>query len=305
MNQRILVPLDGSLTSEAILPQVVRLAAREESEVILVRAEHPIVTENYALIAEAAMDGAKEYLLGIQGRLAPHRIRTRTLEQMGAPADVILRAAAEERVSMIALATHGRTGVSRLILGSVAEQVLRLSPVPVLVLRPFSSYEIAKTSRPEDEPLRKILVAVDGSELQPAVAPHALAFAKLFDARVVLLRVLAPITGNARTTADDEEIENARHALREAAFKFSAAGVACLTLLEEGEAAPKILGIAREHDIDLIAMSTHARRGLSRLVSGSVTEKVLREATVPMLVVNGEKVARVNASRSRRQPSRR
>lgn len=286
MIQRILVPLDGSLTSEAILPQVVRLAARKESEVILVRAEHPIVTENYALIADIAMKGAKEYLLGIQERLRSYRIRTRTFEQMGSPADVILQIALDQRVSMIALATHGRTGLTRLILGSVAEQVLRSSPVPVLVLRPFSSYEIAKASRPEDEPLRRILVPVDGSTLQRAVVPHALAFAKLFDARVVLLRVLSPVLEKEPPrSVDDEEIENARHELREAAFKFSAAGVACLTLLEEGEAAPMILSVACEHDIDLIVMATHGRTGLAHVLLGSVAEKVVRKAPCPVLTI--------------------
>jgi len=206
---------------------------------------------------------------------------------------------------MIALATHGRTGLSRLILGSVAERVLRLSPVPVLVLRPFSSYEIAKTGRPEDEPLRKILVPVDGSELQRAVVPHASALAQVFGARIVLLHVRAPVMDQDRTAAEDEEIGKARHALRETAIEFSAAGVACLTLLEEGEAASRILGIARDHDVDLIAMATHDRRGIARWVSRSTTERVLQGARVPLLVVSAEGASRVQASRSRRQPSRR
>ncbi|HLF94644.1 MAG TPA: universal stress protein [Planctomycetota bacterium] len=303
MIRRILVPLDGSAMSEAILPEVVRLVRRRESEVVLVSAEPPVVTEDSALIATVAPEGATEYLLAIRERLEARHVRARILEQRGTPTDVILRVAREQRASMIAMATHGRTGLTRLILGSVAEEVLRRSPVPVFLVRPSSSYELAKAV-PEEDPLRRILVPVDGSGLQGAVVPHALAFAKRFEARVVLLRVLEPMFEK-DTRGFEEELETARHALREVAFAVAAAGVPCLTLLEEGGAAKTILSITRAHEIDLIAMATHGRRGISRLVSGSVTEEVLRDAPVPMLIVNGGRISRGRTPRSRERVSRR
>jgi nucleotide-binding universal stress UspA family protein len=299
MTQRILVPLDGSVTSEAILPQVIRLARPKHSHVILLRAEHPIVTEPFVPIPDLALKAAREYLLGVGERLESQGIQAERIEEWGAPADRILQRARTERISLIAMATHGRSGLSRALLGSVAEQVVRTSPVPVFILRPFSSYEIAKTRGPEADPIRKILVPVDGSALQRLVVPHALGVARLFNSRVLLLHVLDPaFRERSRTTGEGGESLDARHALREVELTFATAGIESVTVLEEGAPAEKILGVAREQEVDLIAMATHGRRGISRLVSGSVTEKVLREATVPMLVVNGKEVARAEVSPS-------
>ncbi|HLF93796.1 MAG TPA: universal stress protein [Planctomycetota bacterium] len=307
MARRILVPLDGSSTSEAVLPQAVRLARRTNSEVLLVRAELPIyMMEGYTPVFDSVPAASREYLAGVGEKLAAQGVRARVIDRVGAPGDVILRVAREQHVTLIAMATHGRSGLTRVLLGSVTEEVLRASPVPVYVLRPFPSYEIAQAGRPGDGRPMKILVPLDGSALQRAAVPQALKFAVLFHARVILLRVLGPVLKKATPTpADEEQIEEALRALREAAFQVSAAGVDCLTLLEEGEAAPRILSIAREHDVDLIAMATHGRRGISRLVFGSVTEKVLREAPVPMLVVNAGAFAPGKLRRGSRGAGRR
>ncbi|HXX95331.1 MAG TPA: universal stress protein, partial [Planctomycetota bacterium] len=136
MIRRILIPLDGSPTSEVILPAAIRLAHRGGADVCLVQAEHPLVTEHYAAIAQISLSGAQEYLLGVGRRFEDEGIATRVFTPLGSPQEAILRIATQEEVSLIAMATHGRTGFSRLIRGSVAEQVLRSSRVPVYVVRP-------------------------------------------------------------------------------------------------------------------------------------------------------------------------
>src|SRR6185436_10431509 len=91
---------------------------------------------------------------------------------------------------LIAMATHGETGLKRMILGSVTEQVLRKSSVPVLALRPFQSESIVPPESPEYRPIRHLLLPFDESEVsQAALAPVA-EFAGLFGARVLLMRVL-------------------------------------------------------------------------------------------------------------------
>lgn len=299
MIDRILVPLDGSVTAEVILPQVRRLLRRSDSEVILLRAANPPPVENYVTVFEAALQAAREYVFAIRDRLDGQGIRARAIAELGHPAQIILETADKEHATLIAMATHGRSGLPRLLLGSVAEQVLRKSPVPVLAIRPFWSYTIA--GRPEDQAIRNVLVPVDGSPLSLEVMPHAVEFAKLFDARVVLLRVLEPATARtprARAGRDLEQVaekfsdaEVAMGNLQELAEKFRKEGVTVLTLVDEGDPVAGILGVCRFHDIDLVAMTTHGRSGISRLSAGSVTEKVLRNATVPILVVRASKAA--------------
>ena len=190
MIERIVVPLDGSLTAEAVLPQVRRLLYRHDSEVILVRAVNPPMVENAIVAAEAELATAREYLLGQLERLEKAGVRAKYVVRIGSPAGVILDVAAEHRATMIALATHGATGLKRLLFGSVAEAVVRKSPVPVLLVRPFWSYELIAPVRTEHAPVRNMLLAVDGSDLALEALPGVIEIADLFEARVVLLRVL-------------------------------------------------------------------------------------------------------------------
>lgn len=274
MIERIVVPLDGSLTAEAVLPHIRRLLYRHDSEVILVRAVVlPMVETGYS-IAEAELGAAREYVLGQRERLERAAVRVSHLVRMGSPVDVILDVVREQKATMIAMATHGATGVGRLLFGSVAEGVLRKSPVPVLTVRPFWSYELAPPVGIERRPVRNVLLAVDGSDLSFQSLPDVAQLADLFEARVVVLQVVE----------DGEQVGEARRHLQAIVKPIEKAGVETLVLVEQGDAVEQILKAVRFHDVDLIAMTTHGRSGISRAVTGSVTEDVLRKATVPLLV---------------------
>lgn len=292
MLDRILVPLDGSVTAEAVLPHLRRLLRRHDSEVILLSVANPPPVEAQLAIVEASLSASREYITGVKARLEQQGVRVKAEARVGPPAGVILDVAEQRDVTLIAMATHGRTGLKRALFGSVAEHVLRKSPVPVLAVRPFWTYELLPPGRTETQPFKGILVPTDLSAASEGVLAPAVELAKLFGARLVFLNVLDP-SGK----GGDEGLAQAR--LKE--FASKARGVETATVVDKGEPVKAILDNARFHGCDLIAMTTHGRSGVSRLVVGSVTEQVLRDATLPLLVVRAEKVKKaVKAIKSKK-----
>jgi nucleotide-binding universal stress UspA family protein len=299
MLERIVVALDGSLTAEAVLPHVRRILHRQDSEIILVRAVVPAPVENAILIADAAVGGARSYLAGIQERLERQGVRVTLDVRVGSAISIILEVAEERKATMIAMATHGATGIKRILLGSTAEVVLRKSPVPVFVVRPFWTEEEGPPEASETAPMRNVLVPVDGSDLAELAVPSALELARLFEARAILLRVLEE-----SREGDAAEVRDAEEHLDAVARTFERRGIETFALVQKGEPVEEILKAVRFHHADLIVMTTHGRSGLSRLVTGSVTEQVLRRATVPLLVVRAEKARRREPTLSKRKAGR-
>src|SRR5262245_4739149 len=147
MLDRIVIPLDGSATAESVLPQVRRLLA-DGDEVILVRAEPPVPSDAAAFTLPAELEAATEYLAGVQERLRGQGVRARVVARAGEAADVVLETVRASRAGLIAMATHGRSGIARILLGSTAERILREAPVPVFLVRPYSSYELLPEGGP-------------------------------------------------------------------------------------------------------------------------------------------------------------
>jgi len=299
MLERIVVALDGSLTAEAVLPHVRRILHRQDSEIILVRAVVPAPVENSILIADAATGAAKSYLGGVQERLEREGVRVSSDVRVGSAISIILEVVEERKATMIAMATHGATGLKRILLGSVAEVILRKSPVPVFVVRPFWTEAEAPPEASETVPMRNLLVPVDGSDLAELAVPAALELARLFEARAILLRVLEE-----SPEGDAAEVREAEEHLDAIARTFERRGIDTFTLVQKGDPVEEIVSNVRFHHADLIVMTTHGRSGLNRLVTGSVTEQVLRRAPVPLLVVRADKVRRRRPSLSKRKAGR-
>jgi nucleotide-binding universal stress UspA family protein len=271
MLERILVPLDGSAPSEAVLSEIRRFLRMEDSEVVLARATEILAVDAYPGIFEKALEQARGYLADHQKRLTDQGVRTSMIAEFGRPADFILQTAVKEHATLIALATHGRKGLTRALAGSVAEEVLRRSPVPVFAVRP-SPIPVGVPREPG--PIRTILVPLDGSDRSLKAMEPANAIAETFGARLILLYVRVP--GSEAPPKPEEYLETAAQLAK---------GPPPLRLVESGDPIKEILGTSRFHQADLIAMSTHGRTGLKRLTAGSVTEAVLRQAYVPLLVV--------------------
>jgi nucleotide-binding universal stress UspA family protein len=152
MYERMLVPLDGSEVAEAILPFAEQIAGPLDAEVVLLRViEPPSPIELVASTSVVAPDTftvrdveAKAYLSEVQRRLSKKGLRVRTRVALGGPpAEEILAAAQATSADLIAMATRGRSGLGRALFGSVAESVLRASPVPVLLIRTMAKTEAA------------------------------------------------------------------------------------------------------------------------------------------------------------------
>ena len=149
MYERMLVSLDGSVASEAILPFAEQVAGPLDAEIVLFRVLEP--PSPIELVASAGVVSpdmftlrdieAKRYLSEIEHRLAKKGLRVRTRVTFGSPAEEILAAARSISADLIAMATRGRSGVGRALFGSVAESVLRASPVPVLLIRTLPEAE--------------------------------------------------------------------------------------------------------------------------------------------------------------------
>jgi nucleotide-binding universal stress UspA family protein len=144
MFRRIVVPLDGSALAEAILPQVCRLAVDSPVEVVLLtvgtvpRAVEPRpqgVAHIDELLNEAEQD-LRSYLQEKAHQLVTNRVQVKTRVRFGDPATEIARCAEEEEADAIAMSTHGRTGLDRVLHGSVAGSILRSTGLPVILLRP-------------------------------------------------------------------------------------------------------------------------------------------------------------------------
>jgi nucleotide-binding universal stress UspA family protein len=142
MYNRVLVPLDGSKTAEAILPFVLEIAGPLDIEVALLRVVVPIppsVVEGSRQVivedAEARRAEAERYLDSLAAELRDRGVRVRTVVRRGDPVTEIATAARELEVDLVAMTTHGRSGLGRLLFGSVAEAVLRSTDLPVLMMR--------------------------------------------------------------------------------------------------------------------------------------------------------------------------
>jgi nucleotide-binding universal stress UspA family protein len=152
MYKRVLIPVDGSETAEAILPFILEIAGPLDLEVVLLRVNQPtppmaVEGTTFAHIHDPQMQElCKAYVAGLAGEMRAKGVRVNTRVRRGQPVEQILAAAREEAADLIAMTTHGRTGPARLLFGSVAEGVLRHADIPVFLMRQ-TEREVARRRR--------------------------------------------------------------------------------------------------------------------------------------------------------------
>jgi nucleotide-binding universal stress UspA family protein len=211
------------------------------------------------VLAEA--QGVVEELAGSARALA---LTTRTHTSIGDAASEIVAYAADQRIDLIVMATTGRTGLAHVLLGSVAEWVVRHATCPVLTVRHDGAAAPAPLLPGALPQLRRILVPLDGSELAESVLPHLVTLASRHGAHVTLLRVT-----HAHALRESELVEAQVRVVQEAETylagverRLVAEGVRTSPVVRYGEAAEEILDDIRSRRPDLVAMSTHGRTGL-------------------------------------------
>ena len=297
MYRSILVPLDRSPFGEHALPLALSIARRTGAPLQLVHVHvpfKPLILDAISLVDPGieAHDRAREraYLEGLVGRLAAdHDIRVTTAVLDVPVADALLDYALAARVDLIVMSTHGRGALSRFWLGSVTDQIVRRSPVPVLLVRP---HEAAADLAQEPE-VRHVLVPLDGSASAEQVLAHALALGTSTQAAYTLLHAIEPLAGEYGTEFYATDVGEAAFAqlrtraesyLERLAAPLRAEGLRVWTTVELGAPAPAILEYAHKQAVDLIALTTHGHSGLAQMLVGGVADKVLRGATVPVLL---------------------
>jgi nucleotide-binding universal stress UspA family protein len=297
MYSKILVPLDGSKTAEKVLPYARYLAGRFKVPVELLAvvdiaevASH-MVSEK-ARLFDTIIDDAVRYLTSYLESVATTFAGTDVScsVEKGKAEDAIIEKAATDKAMLITMATHGRSGLNRFLLGSVAEKVLRGMVNPLLLIR---ATEEAKSEG--EAMLKSVIVPLDGSELAEGVLPMAAGMAKKLDLEIELFRtyhVPYNVYGGDEGfyAANYEELlagvrDEATQYLDKKAADLKKLGVAKVTCVaKEGLAADEIILLGQKTPDNLIAMSSHGRSGVKRWVLGSVAEAVVRHCGDPVLI---------------------
>lgn len=293
----ILVPLDGSPLADAALAPAADVARRMKARVRLVGVHTPATREPSAFTPEAAAD-AGMLDARCRGLLQDHLAsRQARLRGLGLQVEISLRegrtavevASEADGVELVVLSSHGRGGVSRLWLGSVTDALVRQLTTPVLVIRPPAEGEPGVVSGA----FERVLIALDGAPEAEAVIDTALAVAGSEGVTHTVLRVATPLhpllmaaatkAEAARDTA--EQLDVATKYLDGVVARLAARAVTVQPVVVAGpDPAREILRVADEHRADLLVLATRGGGMLMRILIGSVADKVLRAARVPVLL---------------------
>jgi nucleotide-binding universal stress UspA family protein len=307
MYRSLLVPLDGSDFGEHALPLALGLARRLWTALQVVRVHVPVwgVYGEFGGLYDETVDRAlrerdREYLDAVVKRLATVADIPLSSALLDGPvADMIDRHAAATGADLLVMTTHGRGPLARFWLGSVADALVRQGSIPVLVVRP----QEAAPDLAQEPVLRRVLIPLDGSALAEQVLEPALALGAAMQAEYTLLRVVQPMIPGGHIPASAkvsglrepllkqlqalhrQELTEAQEYLERIAERLRARALTVQTrVVSQERPATAILEDASAHGADLIALATHGRGGLKRLLLGSVADKVLRGGSTPVLV---------------------
>jgi nucleotide-binding universal stress UspA family protein len=285
MFRKLLVPLDGTAQSSAALPAARTIARATNATITLMH-----VLPGPHMPGDIAAQAAEHDLERIAAELRADGTSVSVTVSGGDPADEILRAVAAQGSDLIVMRTHGRSGVGRAVLGSVAEHVLSRSRVPVMLVRPGGRRLNA---------LRTVLVPVDGSPGGALALGTAVGLAKATGAALKLLQVVVPIAHymygdfgwggavNVDPAWDDEAVASAHTYVDGLAGRLRGAGLPVDAEVDfKPLVADTIVSHAESAPADLIIMSTQALTGPARALLGSVADDVVRHAHCPVLLLH-------------------
>jgi nucleotide-binding universal stress UspA family protein len=288
MLNKILVPLDGSEAAEAVLPYAKALA-------------HPAGAQLQLLTVVPAAEEAAEtseafrYLEGVADRLRGLSLSCESAVTAGEPGDTILSEADATDADLIAMSTHGRSGLMRWVLGSVADKVVHRTTTPLLLVRARDTKEHPPAK------IDRVLVPLDGSPLSLSVLPYVEDVAATLGASLVLFNGVPPLDvyPGAETTAApvgnviEDLLEQGKAFLAQVAKEVKGRGkVETRSVVTIGFAVDEIVRVAEEVGAGLIAMATHGRSGVDRWVMGSVADGVVRRSSLPCLLVRPAEAGR-------------
>lgn len=287
----VLVPLDGSDLAAEALPVAASICAQiPGTELILTRAlpftplsygvlaaPQYIPADIYQQMSDDQEQLAREYLEAAATEASKRGAHNRIHIARGDSAAIILDVAAGEHASLIVMTTHGRTGLARFALGSIADRVVRGGATPVLLLRSFQTQSWSNTT------IRHVLIPLDGSILSEAplvgIVPQ---LAGAVIQQVTLLQVVDPRDGAEAVSRAESYLTQAQSRLKE---RLGEKMCAIQTLVRSGPVAATILDCTQAAECGVVIMSTRGEAGIGRLAFGGVTDRVLRDGQTPLLLV--------------------
>lgn len=265
--QRVIVPVDGSSFAFRAVPIAAKLAAQLDVEMVYLAVSVPDLLTQF-----------------------PDEIRTRIQEEGLPPADILTESSrdvaqpiiehATSGRSLVVMATHGRTGVARAVVGSVTERVLRNAPAPIVLVGP----RYAAGSDGRAAAIAQVMACVDQSPLAESVLPVAAAWSQALGADLEVVSVLTePASVPVGVPGEMHDVIESSY-VHQVARSLEASGYPASWEVLHGDPARAIVDHATARPGTMIALTTHGRGGLSRLVLGSVAAQVAHASTVPMLV---------------------
>jgi nucleotide-binding universal stress UspA family protein len=276
MYEKIVVPLDGSRLAEVALPYAEEIAGKTGAELILLsvlQSEESHEYQNHYTYSTKIVKITKRHAEKYHEESGNQAINIVTATRVGNPAEGILDYVNKRALNLIVMATHGRSGIGRWAVGSVADKVVRATTrQPLMLIR-------AKGSRPdirEKRILKKALVPLDGSTISEAVIPYIVDIAQSLHMEVTLLQV---VPKNNHTSVDAEAY------LQGFCSQLKDKDIPTRYELRVGAAADEIIDLADELAIDVVAMSTHGQSAIRLWPLGSVAQKVLLGGNTPLMLI--------------------
>ena len=310
MYKRVLVPLDTSKLAEIAIPYAEELAMKFGSEIILIhvrtltdapdKPDHRAYISKMVAITEQNIRKSPALKPGEKVKVVSAIIGSPSI--ITHPAEEIVDYAEKENVSLIVMATHGRTGIRRWTLGDTTNKVARECKCPLLLIR-------ANAPVPENNHLEKMLVPLDGSKPGEAVLPYIETLASKFKPKISLLNIvenafhIIPVydeagyyggSGIVRVPFTEEEVrplkEVAEKYLKSISDKLTSDNIKTSYEVSVGSASEEIIKAETEIHPDIVIMSTHGHSGFGRWDQGSVADKVLHHGNTPLLLVKPRQV---------------
>jgi nucleotide-binding universal stress UspA family protein len=274
--EKLLVATDGSIFSESAIREAINLARTCSSKLIAISVvkTSPEFEDLVPQVFEKAQKELREHLESIKSRALKEGVDCEIVIHRGEePFQDIVNVAEKNRVDMIIIGTHGRTGLKRLMMGSVTARVIGHAPCNVLVVPLHTKVDC-----------RKILIATDGSRYSDAAAFEAIGIAKRCEGSLIIISV-AFSDKEIILPEDDEEMLLAKDNVKKIVGLAEKEGVKTEGLTAIGKPHEAIVEASKQKHADLIVVGSHGKTGLNRLLMGSVTERVIGHAESAVLVV--------------------
>jgi nucleotide-binding universal stress UspA family protein len=272
----ILIPLDGSEFAEEAIPLARAVSSMGDNNLTLVSVIQTSGTPRAIPLVPNNLDGDhrahERYLEDMTIRLDGLGFKTQYLVGRGSIPEEIVTAARDRQANLVVMSTHGRSGFGRLLVGSVASQVIRTSSLPVLMVKPGT------WGQSHSHSFEKLLVALDGSTAAEQVLPFTQIMATHFQSEILLLSVPDDLLG-------ENQHDNLNRYLTDVAEWFEKDGLVVRTNVTGSTPAHTIVGFADSHAVDLIMLATRGLGGRDRLMFGSVADTVIRNTSKPVFLV--------------------